>query len=49
MFLAMFDYELSDAQGNPAPPPKANPNADHATKPDTPIYLKYHVREKAAF
>jgi hypothetical protein len=45
----MFDYELSDAEGNPAQPPKANLNADHTTKPETPIDLKYHAGDKAVF
>lgn len=45
-FLAMFDYQLSDKDGNPAPaPPKpVDRNRHSAQKPPEHIYFKYALR-----
>lgn len=44
-FISMFDMELSDKNGNPVKePPPVNFNKPSASKPDTPIHIKYKVR-----
>lgn len=44
-FISMFDVSLSDEVGNPVKePPAVNFNKPSASKPDTPIYLKYSIR-----
>ncbi|KAH9996992.1 cytochrome P450 6A1 [Xylariaceae sp. FL0662B] len=45
-FVAMFDFELSDADGNPtteAPPPVSR-NQHSAKKPAKPVYFRYRPR-----
>jgi hypothetical protein len=45
-FISMFDFELSDKHGNPkTETPKVNLNRPSASKPDTPIYIKYKARK----
>jgi hypothetical protein len=45
-WLAMFDYELVDARGNPTTEiPREDINGFTAQKPKTPIHLKYTVRK----
>ena len=44
-FVATYDYMLVDKQGSPIPqPPPLNRNNMAASKPDTPLYLKYERR-----
>ncbi|KAI1328546.1 cytochrome P450 6A1 [Xylariaceae sp. FL0255] len=44
-FVAMFDFELSDADGNQVKSvPGMNFNLHSAKKPETPIYLRYKPR-----
>ncbi|KAL7621631.1 hypothetical protein AAE478_008957 [Parahypoxylon ruwenzoriense] len=45
-FVAMFDFELSDKDGNynPHPPPPINRNQTQAQKPRTTSYLRYKSR-----
>jgi cytochrome P450 len=45
-FVAMFDFELSDADGNfnPTPPAGVNRNQKTAAKPAVPVYLRYKPR-----
>ncbi|KAF2098210.1 cytochrome P450 [Rhizodiscina lignyota] len=47
MFLACFEYELSDKNGGPGTVPPVNRNAHSATRPQQRPYLKYKVREGA--
>jgi hypothetical protein len=45
-FVAMFDYELSDKDGNQVfePPPPVNRNQNQAQKPARPTFLRYKPR-----
>jgi sterol 14-demethylase len=46
VFMAMFDFELCDEEGNKvARPPPVDRNRHSAHKPETPVRLKYRVRE----
>jgi hypothetical protein len=48
-FIATFDYELSDREGNIVKdPPRLNMNALNAVKPAQRPYLRYQRREKAS-
>jgi sterol 14-demethylase len=49
-FLATFDYELSDREGNIVGDlPKLNMNALNAVKPAQRPYLRYQRREPSAW
>lgn len=46
LFVAMFDYELVDVDGNKVDkPPVTNRNNHSASKPDVPVRLRYTVRQ----
>jgi hypothetical protein len=45
-WLAMFDYEIVDMNGNPTTEiPKTELNGSTARKPKTPVRLKFTARE----
>lgn len=46
-FLAMFDFELSDSEGNPSTehPPPIDRNQIQAQKPSRTQYLRYKLRD----
>ncbi|KAF2456488.1 cytochrome P450 6A1 [Lineolata rhizophorae] len=49
-FLAMFDFELVDENGNlTSRLPKIDRNGTSAGKPDEPVFLKYKVRDQMAY
>lgn len=45
-FVAMYDFELCDVDGNPAstPPPPPDRNFASAQKPAVPVYIRYKAR-----
>lgn len=45
-WLAVFDYELSDANGRPSGVPPVDRNAHTPSRPTQRVYLKYTIRNR---